>query len=250
MIIANGGMEFMISFISIAVTNDELLKEIHRLFKAQSIFLPLISSGLIAVTSIATTWLSNRHANHNMNKQLEHQRKLTEIEYQKKEQLQKHDFINRLILDKLTELSSLLPMYYREEIFLYFKDIYTYYNNKKWYGISDQRTIESGSNALRNMSKFANKLNTTSLKIKQLLAYSEESNRANFDKLDSKVAVFIINGLDKYFDDIKKGIEGELDPEEVRSELNSKVDQFSILFFGITKSIDNQIVTLIDRMRS
>lgn len=234
----------------LVITNEDLMKQILKMETIRTIDMTIIPPLIVAISSLIATWISNYFSGKNMERQIEEQRRISQADYEHNEILQRHDFINKLVLERLTELVSLLPQYYRESLVLYTRDIYTYYNNKKYLGIDNPETIESGKKAINNISVLANQLNTNSLKIKQLLAYSEKSERDKFDKLDTAMARFTILGIDKYVDDIRLGVVGKLDPESVRKELHGITDPLTNLFIEISKSVDEQIIALVNELRT
>lgn len=240
----------MENFLNIAVTNYEIMKEIQKVFRIQNFIMPLLTSGIVAFTSVLTSLISSKYAYKNVLIQLKSQRQAAIDEYVYKEKLQNHDFINRLTLEKLTELSSKLPVYYREQLYNQTSGIYGYYNDKEHYGISDKRTKTSKETYLRVVREFGNKLDTNSVKVKQLLAYDSDENRRSFDVLSRKVSALTTFGLDKYIRDIARGEAGTLNFSEVKKELDEILAPMDTLFFEITSSLDNHVVDLIDNMKN
>ncbi|TJY30610.1 hypothetical protein [Leuconostoc mesenteroides] len=232
------------------VTNADLMRQIKEVARTQSPLLILLSPLIVGVVSILTTLISNYYASRNMKNQINEQKSLAEKQYQQNEKLQKHDFINRLLLDKLSSLSAELPIFFRESFVLYIADIYKYYNCKKYYGISDEKTIKAGKDAIENNYALGNRLNDSGFKVKQLLAYSNDAERKEFDRLQKKITDYTVFGIDKYLEDIAKGIHGTLNPDEVKKEINEHDFKVSQQFFVVSKAIDQQIVELIQDLKN
>lgn len=174
------------------VTNADLMRQIKEVARTQSPLLILLSPLIVGVVSILTTLISNYYASRNMKNQINEQKSLAEKQYQQNEKLQKHDFINRLLLDKLSSLSAELPIFFRESFVLYIADIYKYYNCKKYYGISDEKTIKAGKDAIENNYALGNRLNDSGFKVKQLLAYSNDAERKEFDSLQKNYGLYSV----------------------------------------------------------
>lgn len=232
------------------VTNADLLTEIQKISKSQNNLQPLIASAIVAVATILTTLIANWYSSRNMETQLKSQVKLNKTQYFQKESLQKHDFINRTILEKLNDLSSVLPEYFRENVKKQIVHIEDFYYNYSKFGVHDQRTQKAGIEALRINHKLGIQRNIKSAEIKRLLAYSQPNDRKEFENIDNIVSEFIINDITKYIEDINLGVDCRLNPEDVLKKL--KDYQFNVMkkIISINNSIDNQVIALVSDMKN
>ncbi|MFT9314396.1 hypothetical protein [Leuconostoc pseudomesenteroides] len=238
----------MMEHLLLVITNEDLMKQILKMEKIRTFDATIIPPLIVAVSSLIATWISNYYAGKNMERQIEEQRRLSKVEYNNNEKLQRHIFIDELRLKKLTELSTELPNYFRQNFAVYVHAVMRYYDAVYKNGISGEHTLKIRKDSIQIIDELNGMLNTHSPKIKRLVAYSNDSIREQFESLDVKISKYVINEINMYLDDMKKGDNGVKDAYRVAKKMRDDELHYAEIYLEFSDSIDKEITSLIDNL--